>query len=157
MLYRSSRSLLRVLAVMSCILTVNVPAVSREAIPDKEALKARVNQLQAAIQGRSQEAILTFFLPELIQCEPDLEVGMFTLWGDENAPQLLSWKIGGIRYDGSSLGEELCPGRPLNARAGAIVEVVQKVQKPGQSVEKNEIELDWVYVDGMWYFLSVEC
>ena len=82
---------------------------------------------------------------------------MLTMWGEEDSPQLVSWKIRSIRYDGSSLGEELCPGEVLNATAGAIVEVVQYIQEPGQPVEKNELELDWAYVDGVWYFLSVEC
>ena len=152
----SELPLQRLILVLICLLVSSGlgTAWSSESLPDKGGLKARVNQLHEAIQAPSRDAILSLVVPELLRCELALED---VLVRDNTEAQLLSWKILKIRDDDSYLEEEVCEGEKLHATAGAIVEMVQKWQEPGQPVKKREIKLNWVYVGGVWLFLSVEC
>jgi hypothetical protein len=97
--------------------------------------------------------------PQIRKCNPEVVDEMSEFRDPETRASILSWQIQTIHYDDSYFGEELegCPGETLNGSAGAIVAVEETTQEPGRPVNTDELEFSWVYVDGTWYFLTIEC
>lgn len=148
-------SLLAASLLVPC--TLRGAQAAKRKVPQEAALRARVDQFYKALRSGDHDAVRELMPPQLRRCDPDVVEEMSDLPGPRT--ELLSWQVQDIRYDDSNFGEELegCPGETFNGSAGAIVSVQETIQESGKPATTDELEFSWVYVDGTWYFLTIEC
>jgi len=147
-----------VLIIFLSMLVVSATSAkeARRNVPDKAALKTRVDQLYKAWHDRNQKAMFEVILPQLLRCSPPLPgEDIFKNWDREEPLQIMSWKVQEIRYDGHYANQttEWCSGQTFYATAGAHVFIAQTDKKPGEEPEEGVLVLPWVYVEGSWYTL----
>ena len=131
----------------------SAPQSANSPIPDESRLRARVAELYRASDANDDQAIRALILPQIISCEmispPDEP------HDDRPTLEIIKWNIQSIAFDMHYFDDldELCPGQPVHATAGAMVTIWQTDRKVGEEVSSGELYQPWLYVDGTWYFL----
>src|SRR6266481_2400794 len=107
---------------------------SRQRVPDKPTLKARVAELYRAQLAEDEPAKRALVLPQIINCGLIISEDDDGIQHDEPPLQIIAWKIRNIEFDMNSYDSvhELCPGQPVHATAGATVTIQQTEREDGE-------------------------